>query len=125
VRGILSLSFAGAAHRKVRIAMCGKNAHRPFSPEVKRVVDTEKQHALMEKVEALFLCYDGAKPLAIVSELKKWGFVERGADPACIILVHPHLELFLDIGLTAEGNIHSYELLPFDKLNEKQEKYRW
>ncbi|MDD1673546.1 MAG: hypothetical protein LUP99_03955 [Methanomicrobiales archaeon] len=89
------------------------------------MVNAQKQHALMERVESLFLCYDGAKPLSIVGELKKWGFVERGADPAFIILVHPELELFIDIGLTEEGNIHGYELLPFNKLNEKQEKFRW
>lgn len=85
----------------------------------------EPQHALMQRVESLFLCYDGIKPIALVSELKKWGFVERGADPAVIILIHPKLELFLEIGLTAEGTIHSYELLPFDKLSKKQEKFRW
>jgi hypothetical protein len=89
------------------------------------MVDTKRQHELMEKVESLFLCYNGSKPITIISELKKWGFVERGADPAFIILVHPELELFIDIGLTENGNIHSYEMLPFKDLNEKQERFRW
>jgi hypothetical protein len=93
--------------------------------EVKGMVDTRKQHALMKRVESLFFCYDGTKSITIVGELKKWGFVEKAADPAFITLVHPELELFIEIGLTEEGNIHSYELLSFDKMNEKQEKFRW
>jgi hypothetical protein len=101
--------------------MCDKTAHRV----VKQMVDSRRQHALMQRVESLFLCYDGIKPIPIVSELKKWGFVERGADPATIVLVHTELELFLEIGLTEEGTIHSYELLPFDKLDERQGRFRW
>lgn len=107
------------------IDMCDKCAHRMVTRKVKGMVDTERQHALMKRVESLFLCYDGTKPITIISELKKWGFVERGADPAVIVLVHPELELLLEIGLTEEGAIHSYELLPFDKLDEKQERFRW
>ncbi len=101
--------------------MCDKNALRL----VKRTVDSRKQHAMMKRVESLLLCYDGTKPITIVEEIKKWGFEERGADPAVIILVHPELELLLDLGMTEEGVIHSYQLLPFDKLNEKQERFRW
>ena len=89
------------------------------------MVDEKKQHALMEEVESLFLCYDGTKPLSIVKELKQRGFVERGADPASVVLLHPDLELFIDIAVDAEGKIHGYELLPFDKMNERQEKFRW
>jgi hypothetical protein len=118
-------SFTGDEIRRKRgIVMCDKSSHRMVRTAIE-MADTKRQHALMKRVESLFLCYDGSKPTTIVSELKKWGFVERGADPAVIILVHPELELFLEIGLTEEGTIHSYELLPFDKLNEKQGRFRW
>jgi hypothetical protein len=118
--------FAGNVNSwENRIDMCDKSAHRMVIRKVKGVVDTEKQHALMKRVESLFLCYNGSKSITIVNELKKWGFIERAADPAFITLVHSELELFIEIGLTEEGTIHSYELLPFDKLNEKQEKFRW
>lgn len=101
--------------------MCDKSALRV----VKRTVDRTRQQELMKRVESLFLCYDGSKPITLVSELKKWGFVERGADPAVMVLVHPAQELFLEIGLNEEGTLHSYTLLPFDALNEKQERFRW
>jgi hypothetical protein len=84
-----------------------------------------RRKAMMQRVESLFLCYDGTKSLILVSELKGWGFIERGADPAAIILVHPEAELYLEIRLTGEGMVHSYQILPFESLNEKQQKYRW
>jgi hypothetical protein len=53
------------------------------------------------------------------------GFIEKGADPVFIVLIHPDLELYIDVVLDAEGNIHGYELLPFEALDERQEKFRW
>lgn len=57
--------------------------------------------------------------------MKNLGFIEKGADPVFIVLIHPDLELYIDVVLDAEGNIHGYELLPFEALDERQEKFRW
>ncbi|MDD1673491.1 MAG: hypothetical protein LUP99_03675 [Methanomicrobiales archaeon] len=75
-------------------------------------------------MESLFDCYESNTPSVLLETLKQLGFVEKGADPAFLILIHPEFELYLDIGLDANGQIHGYGLMPFEEMQEKQRKFR-
>ena len=106
--------------------MCGKNALRTIWAGSRTVLMNRKERQdTTECVESLFDCYESKTPSFLLETLKQLGFVEKGADPAFLILVHPELELYLDIGLDANGKIHGYELLPFEEMREKQRKFRW
>jgi len=89
------------------------------------MVNREEQVELMKKTEALLERCCGAKTDRIEKELTALGFVQKGGDPATVMMEHAGLNLHLDIGLDETGNLHSYELLPFDELDKKQEKFRW
>jgi hypothetical protein len=89
------------------------------------MVDSNQQRTMMKKVETLFHRLDRTEPIQIEERLRELGFVERGADPAVILLIHPELNLYLDILLDEEGLIHGYELVPEEEWEKKQEKFRW
>jgi hypothetical protein len=89
------------------------------------MVNEAQQLDVMEKVEALFDRYGGEKLLQLQGKLISMGFKQKGGDSAAVEMEHAELELQLDIGLDEEGNVHSYELLPFDEVKHKQEKFRW
>jgi hypothetical protein len=89
------------------------------------MVDKEAQVALMAQVEELFNPNSRDQLQDIERKLTEYGFVEKGADPAAVAMEHPDLELFLEIELDEEGKVHGYELLPFEDLKKKQERFRW
>lgn len=80
---------------------------------------------MMEKVEALFERYGGKPYHEFAGVLQEWGFVQRGGDPATVVMEHADLELYLEIIQDDAGNVHGYALLPFEEIAKKQEKFRW
>ncbi len=58
-------------------------------------------------------------------ELMKLGYIQRGSDPASAEFQHKEAGLMLDIEFDEEGDIHSYELLTTEEIEEKQRKFRW
>jgi hypothetical protein len=89
------------------------------------MVDKETQVAMMERVEELFNLNEADQLREIERKLAEFGFVQEGADPAALAMVHPALELFIEIEIDGEGLVHGYELLPFEEISKKQEKFRW
>jgi hypothetical protein len=89
------------------------------------MVDKETQVALMERVEELFNLNEADQLREIERKLTEFGFVQEGADPASLAMVHAALELFIEIGIDEEGRVHGYELLPFEEMAKKQERFRW
>jgi hypothetical protein len=89
------------------------------------MVDKETQIALMERVEELFNLNDADQLRDIERKLTEFGFVQEGADPAMLAMVHAGLELFIEIEIDEDGKVHGYDLLPFEELSKKQEKFRW
>lgn len=62
---------------------------------------------------------------AMEKELIKLGYVQRGSDPASAEFHHTGAGLLLDVEFDEEGDIHSYELLTTEEMEEKQRKFRW
>jgi hypothetical protein len=89
------------------------------------MVDKETQVALMDRVEELFNLNEADQLREIERKLTEFGFVQEGADPAALAMVHRPLELFIEIGIDEEGRVHGYELLPFEERAKKQERFRW
>jgi len=89
------------------------------------MVDKETQVALMARVEELFNLNDADQVQHIERKLIEFGFVQEGADPATLAMVHADLELFIEIEIDEEGKVHGYELLPFEEISKKQERFRW
>jgi hypothetical protein len=80
---------------------------------------------VMEKTEELF---DRCSPemfLDLEKELMKLGYIQRGSDPASAEFHHPEAGLMLDVEFDEEGEIHSYELLKTEEMEEKQREFRW
>ncbi len=89
------------------------------------MVDKETQVAMMERVEELFNLNEADQLREIERKLTEFGFVQEGADPATLAMVHAALELFIEIGIDEDGRVHGYELLPFEEMAKKQERFRW
>jgi hypothetical protein len=89
------------------------------------MVDKETQVALMDRVEELFNLNEADQLREIERKLTEFGFVQEGADPATLAMVHAALELFIEIGIDEDGRVHGYELLPFEEMAKKQERFRW
>lgn len=90
-----------------------------------QMVDQDFRVEMMEKVEALFDRYGGKPFQEFAGVLQEWGFVQRGGDPATVVMEHADLELYLEIEQDDAGNVHGYALLPFEEIARKQEKFRW
>lgn len=89
------------------------------------MVDTGHQHEMMANVEALFDHYGKDQIRQILDELVKIGFVQKGGDAVAISMENKESELFLLIELDEHRHVHGYELLPFEEIKKKQEKFRW
>lgn len=86
---------------------------------------TPQQAEMMKKVELIVEEFE-QKPLSrIERQLLDLGFVQKDADPAIVLMEHHDLQLTLEIGLNEDGNIHGYEILTFEEITKKQEKFRW
>jgi hypothetical protein len=58
-------------------------------------------------------------------ELHALGFVELGADQVAVAFEHVFMELYLEIELDDDRNIHSYFIVPFEEKEKKRRKFRW
>lgn len=89
------------------------------------MADSRDQTTIMKKTEVVLERYADAGMQEIELKLSELGFIQRDADPAVMVMEHPLAELFLEIEIDEDGQLHGYELLPFDERDKKQEKFRW
>ncbi|KAF1073779.1 hypothetical protein [Methanogenium sp. MK-MG] len=61
----------------------------------------------------------------IEKELLALGFIQRGSDPASAEFQHSGAGLMLDVEFSEDGDVHSYELLTTEEMDEKQRRFRW
>ncbi len=78
-----------------------------------------------KKTEELFEKCSLEKFPEMEKELIKLGYIQRGADPASAEFQHTGAGLKLDVEFDEDGEIHSYELLTTEEMEEKQRKFRW
>lgn len=78
-----------------------------------------------KKTEELFEESSGEKFVDLEPELIKLGYEQRGSDPASAEFHHTGAGLMLDVEFDEDGDIHSYELLTTEEMEEKQRKFRW
>ncbi|WAI01139.1 hypothetical protein [Methanogenium organophilum] len=78
-----------------------------------------------KKTEELFEICSPEKVLDMEKELIKLGYIQRGSDPASAEFQHMEAGLMLDVEFGEDGEIHSYELLTSEEIEEKQRKFRW
>ncbi|MCK8519864.1 hypothetical protein [Methanoculleus sp. 7T] len=90
-----------------------------------QMVDLDRRVEMMEKVEALFDAHGGKNFADISGDLREWGFVQKGGDPATVVMEHGGLHLYLEVELDDTGKVHGYALLPFEEMARKQERFRW
>lgn len=80
---------------------------------------------VMKETEELFEKCSPESFQDLEAELMKLGYIQRGSDPASAEFQHTAAGLMLDIEFGEEGDIHSYELLTTEEIEEKQRKFRW
>jgi hypothetical protein len=86
---------------------------------------TVQQAEMMKKVELIVDEFEQQPLSGIERQLLDLGFVQKDADPAIVLMEHHDLQLTLEIELNEDGNIHGYEILTFEEMTKKQEKFRW
>ena len=78
-----------------------------------------------EKTEELFDTISCDRFADIEKELIALGFIQRGSDPASAEFEHREVGLMLDVEFNEEGDVHAYELLTAEEMDEKQRRFRW
>jgi hypothetical protein len=89
------------------------------------MVDRDYQIGTMKTVESILDAAEGRPLGSLERDLAGLGFTEIGADPAAVAMEQREQELYLEIGLDADGKVHGYVLIPFDEKVQKQEPFRW
>ncbi len=84
------------------------------------MVNRELQDEMTQTIENLFSSYRPDQTEIILGELGALGFVRVGGNPAAISMENVRMELFVLIGVDAEGKVVSHEIVRFDQIMRKK-----